>query len=375
MAAVAFLIAPSALLEVQDQNHPQLHRLLVGKSPSSSIASNQSGRTWHLASFNKTTDIDAAYRYGRHLVIFGWIGSNIGVTTIINADNGSEELEFLCFYPHITPAGLIVFERWYPHFSDPSIVSDVIAELDLNETIPHNVPSKLTENPADQVGAPVYPVAALPGVRHNIGNNFTITDGGSLLFIADRLSSGKLCLVRLALTAVRDKPPKENCLTSDSFGVSDLSEIRIRQLSENAFGDLVLAMDLGRPASSSQKDFEVDKNTLNINSSANLEESSEKAFPIPWSIQRNALTSFVPLDVTAKGISTHAQDTLKARLVIDRGGVVSNVTISGIPNVLEKAIRDAILQWRFKPTILDGKQVEVATEFTSRIGALTKIPD
>jgi len=37
--------------------------------------------------------------------------------------------------------------------------------------------------------------------------------------------------------------------------------------------------------------------------------------------------------------------------------------------------RDVILQWRFDPTIPDGKHVEVATEFTSQVGKLTKIPD
>lgn len=378
-ATIALLISQSTIAGVpapQDQNHAQLHRLIIGKAAAGSITSNQSSRSWHLARFNKTTEIDAAYRFDEHVVIFGWIGSNVGITTIVNADSGSEKLEFLCFYPHITPTGLIVFERWYPHFSDPSIVSDAIAELDLkNKPIPHNVPSKPNENPIDNVGTIIYPAAATSGIRHEIRNNFTITDAGSLLFIADRLSSGRLCLIRLSLAEQGERRPEMNCLPSDSFGVNDWSEIRIRKFSENAFGDLLLSTDLGPPGSANQKDFEVDKNTLTITASESPEERREKAFLIPWSTQRNALTRFVPLDIAAKGISAHTQDTIKVRLVIDRGGEVKSVAISGLPDALAAAIRGVILQWKFKPTLLDGRPVEVATEFTSQLGALTKIPD
>ncbi|MDQ2840530.1 MAG: hypothetical protein M3Y72_05720 [Acidobacteriota bacterium] len=55
----------------------QLYRLVIGKSPSDSLTSTRSGRSWRLASFNKTTQIDAAYRYDHSVIVFGWIGSDL----------------------------------------------------------------------------------------------------------------------------------------------------------------------------------------------------------------------------------------------------------------------------------------------------------
>ncbi len=115
--------------------------------------------------------------------VFGWIGSNSGLITVIDAATGKEKLEFLNLGSRVTPKRLIVFERFYPHFSDPSIVSDAIAELDLKQPIPHNVPAQPNENLAEQVGTTIYPQVPTPGLRHEIGDNYVITDAGTGLFL------------------------------------------------------------------------------------------------------------------------------------------------------------------------------------------------
>ncbi len=263
-AAASAVVALDRGSSHQAQDSSQLHRLAIGKLPSDSLSSPGSGRSWQLAASNKTSEIDAAYLYDDDVIVFGWIGCCAGLTTIVDAATGTEKLEFLDYEPHITPKGIIVFRRFYPHFSDPSIVSDSIAELDLNRPFPRKVPSKPNENPTEEIGTTIYPTAPTPGIRHEVGHNLAIIDAGKLLFLADRLSSGKLCLVRLSLTRSGGQVSKENCLTSDGFGVGDLSDIHIRQLSENAFGDLILSVDLGKPPSSIQRDFDVDKGSLDV---------------------------------------------------------------------------------------------------------------
>ncbi len=198
-----------------------------------------------------------------------------------------------------------------------------------------------------------------------------------VFFFIDRLSTGKRCLARLPVSRLDDDQAlKENCMTSESFGVSDLSGVHIRQFSENAFGNLILSTDLGGPKSATQKDFEVDKSSLSMAAlNTSPEKGGEKAFSVPWPVLRTALASFVPLDVTAKSVAPYAQETMKARLHIDTRGVVREAAVSGLPDPPSQLIRDVVLQWRFDPTILDGRNMEVTTEFTSQVGKLTKIPD
>ena len=158
-------------------------------------------------------------------------------------------------------------------------------------------------------------------MKHEIGDNYAVTDAGTVLFLVDRLSTGKLCLVRLSVSRLDDdQAPKENCMTSESFGVSDLAGVHIRRFSENTFGDLILSTDLGGPKSATQKDFEVDKSSLSIAAlNTSPEKGGEKPFSVPWRVLRTALASFVPLDVTTKSVAAYAQETMKARLLIDTG--------------------------------------------------------
>ncbi len=325
--------------------------------PSKSAISASTGRSWLLSASNKTTALDAAYRYHDSIIIFGWIGCCAGITTILAAGTGSEQLEFLGYDPHITPKGLIVFRRFYPHFTDPSLVSDFIKKLDINQPIPNNVPSGADQNPTEQIGMTLYPKTATPQVRDDIGHNFLITGAGTFLFVADRLSSGNLCLVRLSLGNSDNPTQKDNCVTPASFGVNTLSDFHISQFAENPFGDLILSADLGQANSSIHRDFEIDKTSLVVRPVA--EETPEKGIlPVPWTVQKNALVTFAPF-------RAQAEEVVKARLVIDTRGNVASVLVSGAPEGLSNEVKRAILNWKFKPTVLNGKQINVVTEFSA----------
>ena len=64
------------------------------------------------------------------------------------------------------------------------------------------------------------------------------------------------------------------------------------------------------------------------------------------------------------GLQIHLQGDVVLRAVIDKGGsVVELQVISGHP-LLVKAAMDAVRQWRYKPTLLNGEPVEVDTTIT-----------
>ena len=338
LTALAAALAGVSVLSAQDAT--QLQRLTIGRSPSDGIPSTEPGQTWRLSSSNMTGTISAAYRFGKNVVVFGWIGF-AGVTTIIDAATGRENLEFLGNDFRISPKGLIVFTRFYPHFSDPSIISDAVAELDLNEPIPHNVPSRLYENPTDQVGTTIYPEAPTPGVRHDILHNFLVSHDGAFVELVDRLSSGKLCLIRLSLADSDHRLQMMNCVTSDAFGVSDLSLVHIHEFSENAAGGLVLSVDIGKLPSIVQRSFDIDRTSLALNGTSpskrnEAAKQSEQPFVMPWGVLKRALTVFVPVQTEA-----HPQETVKVRLVIGTAGDVRDVSVSGLPSDVADLVRAA----------------------------------
>jgi len=60
-------------------------------------------------------------------------------------------------------------------------------------------------------------------------------------------------------------------------------------------------------------------------------------------------------------IATHASGTVIMEAIINEEGSVTNLTvISGHP-LLVNAARDAVLRWKYSPTILDGEAVSVKT--------------
>jgi protein TonB len=63
-------------------------------------------------------------------------------------------------------------------------------------------------------------------------------------------------------------------------------------------------------------------------------------------------------------IHNHVEGTVELRAIIGRDGTVREVQVLSGNAFLIPAARQAVLQWRFRPTLLNGKPVEVDTFFT-----------
>ncbi len=61
---------------------------------------------------------------------------------------------------------------------------------------------------------------------------------------------------------------------------------------------------------------------------------------------------------------THREGTVELRATISSDGVVRDVQVLSGDPVLAQAARDAVAQWRFRPTMLNGVAVEVITFVT-----------
>jgi|SRR5271165_2655115 len=376
VAGLAFAIA----LEAQDA--PQVGRLSIGKSAAEGVTDSVAGRTWHLGALNRTSEIGSANLYRNHVVVSGWLASGAGLTTVIDAETGQETLEFLALQPKITPDGRILFTRHYAHFTDPDVIDEVVAELDLNGPIPHRVPTREWEPPADDVGASIYPSESTPGVRHFVFGNYVVADVGGPLFIADLRSTGDLCIVRLSPKFSGHRTEKSNCKPSAVFGVSSLfgmfdakSDGAVGRLAADNSGDLAISILIYEPKAAHARTFLIDEDSLEF--TENRPETPEPAasgLRVPWGVQRAILIGFVAPDLTAKELAGHLLDRVEATLTIDTAGNVRQATVSGLPSISSGPLKSAILKWKFKPTILDGKLVEVTTAFSSPVNGLTKIP-
>ncbi len=59
---------------------------------------------------------------------------------------------------------------------------------------------------------------------------------------------------------------------------------------------------------------------------------------------------------------THVQGLVEFRAIISKEGNIQNLQLVRGHPLLVTAARDAILQWRYKPTLLNGQPVEVSTD-------------
>jgi periplasmic protein TonB len=64
---------------------------------------------------------------------------------------------------------------------------------------------------------------------------------------------------------------------------------------------------------------------------------------------------------TADAIKNHVQGTVQLHVVIDIEGNMNKVNILSGPPDLAAAATDAVKQWRYRPTLLNGDPVEVDT--------------
>jgi protein TonB len=63
-------------------------------------------------------------------------------------------------------------------------------------------------------------------------------------------------------------------------------------------------------------------------------------------------------------VETKTQGTVRLRAIISRDGRITSLEVlSGHP-FLVKAALDAVRQWRYRPTLLNGEPVEVETSIT-----------
>ena len=62
--------------------------------------------------------------------------------------------------------------------------------------------------------------------------------------------------------------------------------------------------------------------------------------------------------------TAHISGTVELRAIIGRDGKVSSVEVLGGNPLLARAAMEAVRQWRYRPTILDGEAVEVETRIT-----------
>jgi protein TonB len=59
---------------------------------------------------------------------------------------------------------------------------------------------------------------------------------------------------------------------------------------------------------------------------------------------------------------SHLQGTVRLTALIAKDGTVKNVQLVTGPSLLAKAAIDAVKQWVYQPTVLNGEAVEVQTQ-------------
>ena len=88
-------------------------------------------------------------------------------------------------------------------------------------------------------------------------------------------------------------------------------------------------------------------------------------------VQQARLVSTVPPQYPVLARRGHIEGTVKLSAVINKEGKVEKVeTLSGHP-LLAQSAKDAVKQWRYKPTLLNGEPTEVVTtiEVVFRMGS------
>jgi len=63
-------------------------------------------------------------------------------------------------------------------------------------------------------------------------------------------------------------------------------------------------------------------------------------------------------------IQAHREGTVRLRAMIATNGLVSSLEVLSGDPILAQAARDAVQQWRYRPTLLNGEPVEVETYIT-----------
>jgi protein TonB len=97
-----------------------------------------------------------------------------------------------------------------------------------------------------------------------------------------------------------------------------------------------------------------------------IEEPKPKTAPGPVKISTGAaeaklINKVIPL-YPALAKATHVQGTVEFRATISKDGYIENLQVVRGHPMLVKAASEAVLQWKYRPTLLNGQPVEVLTE-------------
>ncbi len=76
--------------------------------------------------------------------------------------------------------------------------------------------------------------------------------------------------------------------------------------------------------------------------------------------QANLLSQVIPM-YPAQAKQDRVQGTVQLQIIIDKEGHVTDISLLGGPEALVQAAVDAVKQWTYKPTLLNGEPVRVET--------------
>jgi TonB family protein len=79
-------------------------------------------------------------------------------------------------------------------------------------------------------------------------------------------------------------------------------------------------------------------------------------------LQVGALEHRVEPQYPAEAARQHAEGTVQLHVTIAANGAVDNVTLLSGPPALVQSATDAVRQWRYKPTLLDGKPTGIEAD-------------
>jgi periplasmic protein TonB len=88
--------------------------------------------------------------------------------------------------------------------------------------------------------------------------------------------------------------------------------------------------------------------------------------PVGGNVQEALLTNKVIPTYPRVAIQARVEGTVRFSAIISKTGEVTNLTLLGGNPLLVQAAADAVRQWKYKPTYLNGDPVEVATTIDVR---------
>lgn len=108
----------------------------------------------------------------------------------------------------------------------------------------------------------------------------------------------------------------------------------------------------------------IDRHSLAVALLPNPDERSDRRLRVPWTAQKSAGLCLTVPDFGTAEETAQLLESWKAEVIVEVDGNVRDVALSGASPEGLDGLRKAILGWRFKPTTLDGRPVEVVTEIS-----------